>query len=648
MQAKQKKYYRNRVGSSIYICLIVLATSVFGCFQTNGQERLGPVRYNPKLKSNVHSGHSTARKTSALSLPFFEDFTGYSPLPDSNLWVDREVLINNTFGVRPVSRGVATMDNLNSIGMPYDTTSNSAYLYADSLTSQPINLDFSTVTPYDSVYLSFFYQAQGNGYYPLPPDSLMLFFKNVFGDYVKVWAIPGPDTGVGIQPFAQIMVPVTDSLFFHGQFQFRFVNISSTDWAGSDWNLDYIRLSSNRFIEDTLVNDVAISANPSFLLNDYTSMPYSQFMANITGELAGNLSDSLVNDSSLAQNINHTFVIYDTTGGVNNTLFPAVSNNTLLPSFQTAQVTEPFTIAASAFPSYPANTTVTFERECYLRNTPFTGGTQNDTIALPQVFSNYLAYDDGSAEQAYYLLLNTSEAIPGEIELEFHLNHPDTLRGLAIYFARQIPPAEYKEFFIRIYYSLINVNGYYTDSLLREQEYNYPGYIDTVNHFWNYKLDTPLVLPAGTFYAGTVQPAYSNSDSLYFGFDVNRVGGNHAYFRVEGAGAAWSPSLLSGSIMIRPILGSDITASEVRKVNQETNIGNIRPNPAHNRFSIYAAREDGYSAYEVTDMTGRMMLHGTTVNGKDIDIEPLANGIYFVHITSADGRIKSIEKLIKN
>jgi hypothetical protein len=50
----------------------------------------------------------------------------------------------------------------------------------------PINLSADSVG--DSVYLSFFYQPQGNGFYPSNGDSLMLFFKNKFGDFVKVWA----------------------------------------------------------------------------------------------------------------------------------------------------------------------------------------------------------------------------------------------------------------------------------------------------------------------------------------------------------------------------------------------------------------------------------------------------------------------------
>ena len=381
MYHKQFKYNHRLNGAFRWFAQVAAILFLSVPLTCQAQEKLSRVGFNPFSVSTKHASHHTARKTAALTLPFFDDFTGYSPIPDTTLWADQEAYVNNTYAVQPVSRGVATLDNLNSQGMPYDTLQNSAFIYGDSLTSQPIDMSFSAVTPSDSVYFSFFYQPQGNGYYPLPQDSLMLFFKNIFGDYKKVWSVPGPDTGSGLQAFRQVLVPITDSLFFGGQFQFRFVNIAATFWGGADWNIDYVRLNSGRFAADSEIMDVAITCNPSFLLNDYTSMPYSQFLANVSGELATTISDSLANSSVLSQNINHTFAVYDTTSGGSTAIFPAVSNNGLLPAYQTAQVAEPFTISASAFPLYPANSVVTFERQCYLRNTPFTGPTSNDTIA---------------------------------------------------------------------------------------------------------------------------------------------------------------------------------------------------------------------------------------------------------------------------
>ena len=623
------------------IAVIFLLGTLAFVRETTAQEHLGPVRFNPLVKNEIRKQlgnggieRNHAKTTVALPLPFFEDFTGYSYLPDTNKWTDNEAYINNTMCASPISRGVATLDDLTKYGLPYDTLSNTDFTYADSLTSQPINLDIATVTPADSVYFSFFYQAQGKGSYPLPQDSLMLYAKNRFGNFVKIWAIPGPALGTPLQPFQQVMLPITDSLYFHGTFQFRFVNIASAYWADAVWNIDYIKLDKNRSAGDTTIGDMAMTSDPGSLLNDYTFMPYSQFMANTIGELAHNITDSAQNDTSCLQNISYSFQVLDTTGGASTILCPTTSGSSVFLGYQAQQLSAPFSI--TTYPTYPANATVSFEVKSYFQSTGSTGNKTNDTVAKQQIFDNYVAYDDGTAERAYYLTLNPSGAIPGEVQVEYHLNHPDTLRGMAIYFARQIPLADYKEFFIRVYSTLINVNGYSFDNLLTEQQFLFPGYIDTVNHFWVYKLDTPLVLPAGTFYAGTVQPAYSGSDSLYLGFDANRIGGNHGYYRVEGFGTPWASSTFNGAIMMRPILGHDITSSAVKETTLKHLPAHLLPNPATKQIQLFFSN-DGAAAYQILDMQGNIVLKGITTSGKEIDIEPLLPGTYFAQLIGKTG-----------
>ena len=90
------------------------------------QEYAGALRWNqfqaPRGNNSILK--SAKKTTTTLTLPFFEDFTGYSASPDSFKWQDAEVYINNTMGVMPVSRGVATFDDLNARGIPYDSFSN--------------------------------------------------------------------------------------------------------------------------------------------------------------------------------------------------------------------------------------------------------------------------------------------------------------------------------------------------------------------------------------------------------------------------------------------------------------------------------------------------------------------------------------------
>ncbi len=608
----------SKISIYIYLLFIILISSVFNAV---GQEFDGPLLWNPLLSKKAQIYTPVAKKTATdpLSLPFFEDFTGYGLYPDSTRWTDFQVYINNTMCTSPVSRGVATFDALDKNGIPYDSFSNSRFRYSDSLTSQPINLDLGTVTPGDSVYFSFYYQPQGNGFYPQPLDSLMLYFKTRFGGYIKVWSAPGSS----VLPF-QVMVPITDSLFFDSAFQFRFVNVAANFWADAIWNVDYIRLDRNRNINDTAINDLGFSSNPSFLLNDYTSMPYRQFYANPSGETAAQYRDSIHNHNNSAQSVIYGYSAI----ALNNsaTLQTPVTNTATIGAYGTRGVTLPAYTATIAPPS--ANATVIFENTFFIQSGPGTGNTANDTIVKRQVFDNYLAYDDGSAEKSYYLKLFST--LPGKLVVEHHLNQPDTLRGMAIYFGRQIPFATYKSFSLVVYSALAGVNGAPADVKLYQEDLYSAGYADS-NHFWNYTFAQPLVLPAGTFYAGTIQPAQSGSDSLYFGLDVNRIGTNHAYFNVLNS---WSPSLISGAIMMRPILGQHVNGTGITGVTLQGREWQVMPNPASNvlQFEFEGESVD----YRITDVQGHTILNGNITGGKSVDISRLASGMYFVQLISKD------------
>ncbi len=595
------------------------------------QENVGPLRWNQFQAVHNNNGiNKSAKKTSTtLSLPFFEDFTGYSASPDSFKWQDCEVYINNTMGVMPVSRGVATFDDLNARGIPYDSFSNVGFRNADSLTSQPIDLSVDSAA--DSLYFSFFYQPQGNGFFPVIPDSLMLFFKNRYGDYVKVWAAPGRT----LLPFQQVMIPITDTLYFHDNFQFRFINKAALYWADAVWNVDYIRLDKNRNIGDTTLLDVAFTSTPSFLLNDYTFMPYIQFRSNSAGELVSQVTDTIRNNTAFIESVNYSMIVTDLGSGA--TLATTPVSNVLINGYVNHQTIEPLSIPA--YPAYPSNATVVFETKNILQTTVPFGPISNDTVVRNQVFDNYLAYDDGTAEKSYYLNLHPS--LPGKIAIEYHLNRPDTLRGMAIYFGRQIPFANYKAFAIYVY-SSIKINGATADVVIDSTDLLDPAYADSVNHFWYYTFNKPVLLPAGTFYAGTLQPRGGGSDSLYFGLDVNRVGPNHAYYNVLGT---WTPSAISGAIMMRPLLGRYTSGSGLNNVETANNDWDFYPNPAQDQIR-FRFQGDAHTTFQITDMQGRVLQTGTVNTQTHVDLSHLAQGIYLLNLAS-DGVWGNPKKLVK-
>ena len=149
----------------------------FGCLtsQAIAQEILTPFKGSSE-KAPVRIGVTEAR-----FLPFFDDFSHSNVYPDSTKWTDNNVLVNDGFPLCPPNRNGATFDVLDADGRVYNYAISNAFV-AEYLTSVRIRLDSimepepRALTPADSVYLSFYYQPQGNGNSPETQDSLVLQF----------------------------------------------------------------------------------------------------------------------------------------------------------------------------------------------------------------------------------------------------------------------------------------------------------------------------------------------------------------------------------------------------------------------------------------------------------------------------------------
>ena len=138
------------------------------------QEILTP--FGTTEKAPIRKGVAEAR-----FLPFFDDFSHSNIYPDSTKWTDNNVLVNDGFPLCPPNRKGATFDVLDANGKVYSYAISNAFV-AEHLTSVRIRLDSimepepRALTPADSVYLSFYYQPQGNGNAPEEQDSLVLQF----------------------------------------------------------------------------------------------------------------------------------------------------------------------------------------------------------------------------------------------------------------------------------------------------------------------------------------------------------------------------------------------------------------------------------------------------------------------------------------
>jgi hypothetical protein len=151
----------------------------------------------PSVKQSPHA----RQQADAKALPFFDDFSGTrtndgsegANQPVDSLWKNaknKTVWINDGLALNAPSVNVATFDGLDSAFLPY-----SQQLLVngmrDSLVSRPILLGESSVPVAErpTVYLSFFYQWQGNGEPPDATDYLGVEFKNASGKWTQVMAI---------------------------------------------------------------------------------------------------------------------------------------------------------------------------------------------------------------------------------------------------------------------------------------------------------------------------------------------------------------------------------------------------------------------------------------------------------------------------
>lgn len=596
------------------------------------QEHIAPILYNPNL--GVSNGKNIPNKlykiSSSLSLPFFDDFDSDSPIPLSTHWQDRQVYVNNTMGRNVISKGVATFDALNQYGVPYDTLNPYNVNYADSLTSQI--LDLSTYLPNDSIYLSFLFQAAGNGFAPESNDSLMLYFlsKKDGGIWQKVWS----SSDSSVLNFKQILLPIKDLNYLHNKFQFRFVNKASIGTNDDVWNIDYIRIDKNRTYTDTLINDIAFTNPISSLLNDYLAMPYRQYIVNSSRERADSFSCQIKNNfiadhiiSSSSFDATQTSPYSSALGTETKGSFNINQKSTYNFKFKT------FSTAPTAATLYDK---VIFESKFYIKTPIDDLNPNNDTINLIQTFDNYLAYDDGSAEMCYFL--NLFPTLPGKIAIEHHLNTDDVLQGVAIYFGRQVPTAKDKLFSIVVYEN-IAYGASTTEKILYQKDNLTPFYRDTVNHFWYYKFDKPVSVKAGTFYIGTIQPALSGSDSLYFGLDRNRLNGNHVYYNVLDV---WRSSTIEGALMIRPLLGQQIIGSKILEPIKE--LFAIFPNPSNSQIYIQYGNdlEDLDLQYTLSNYDGKLLQFSKIVDKfQPIDIKNLPCGNYILQLYNQNNRIGS-------
>ncbi|MFN3876518.1 MAG: hypothetical protein ACK4L7_11475, partial [Flavobacteriales bacterium] len=413
------------------------------------------------------------------------------------LWEDDDVFINGTYPLEPPTIGVATFDGLDRRGYPYNFEQYSSYGIADRLTSVPI--DLSGFSPADSIYLSFFYQPQGlsGDAFVQPVDSLVLEFWNSTLQYwQRVWRTPY----VPLQPFQQVLVPIKQSQYLNAGFRFRFLNYATLSGSFDHWHLDYVRLDQQRAFDDTRLIDVAYVYPVSSLLQTYTSLPLRKFSEAPAAYMAPGITAAIRNLDN-----EDRFITYGMLAREENGNGPVAFTNGLNSSGNASSSfasAHPVNSAPNNFVYDPAlSGDAAFWRVKLWANATPDINRYNDTAVFVQEISNYMAYDDGSAEMGYSL-----NAAGAALAVRFDISGQDTLRALRLYFNPQAndpessPHPSQGSFLLTVWKSL-------NPPVVHHQDFSFsaPRYrLDGIDKYVEYPLDSAIVVE-GTIYVGWVQ-----------------------------------------------------------------------------------------------------------------------------------------------
>lgn len=472
-----------------------------------------------------------------------------------------------------------------------------------------------------------------------PGDLISLPCNELYGPemyWEHIWSTPGEllDDWLADNPlgyFKQVMIPITDERWLINNFQFRFRNLASLEdngivgWASNvdQWNIDYVRFDMNRSANDIYPNDIAFVMPTTSILSNYQAMPWSQYR---DSDLGSAFSNKLSNLSNNVKNSSYTYKIHKVGGGEVTSYIP--NNENAYPYFDNGlHAEEAHSNPQFNFHSLPtdASDSATFivthifqevglgdDRRC------------NDTCIFEQKFSNYYAYDDGTAE-AGYSILSTMTNPEAYFAMRFSLAQPDTIRAIKMWFNSVLDDANFQEFTLMVW----GDNGNRPGDVLYEQQHELPSHADAFTDFVTYRLDEPVPV-TGTFYVGFYQ---NHSVQLNLGFDQNTDSREHFMYKTSNQ---WNDPFLKGTPMIRPVIGAPIPVPADIADNSLATVS-VYPNPTANTLTIVMPENSTLRDCRVFDVFGRMV-DSRSGSGTTINVSNLSPGLYLLQVNDNWGK----------
>jgi hypothetical protein len=619
----------------IYFFLVGYTLHSFG-----QSESLTPLYKHPKMNeaSNATFIKEKANKrTTALSLPFFDDFYQSEIYPNPALWQDNFVFINTTYPKETITVGVATFDGTDANGNPYSNSPNTVNGPADKLTSNPINL--AGLTGSSNVFLSFFFLQGEYGESPsAPSDLLTVQFKDTASNWNIVWQ----STALDSAKFRQVFIKI-DSIYLNGNFQFRFQSFGNLNGANDTWHVDYVKIDKNRdTVSEQHIKDMAYGFLPPSLLKHYYVMPYHQFD---TTDLADTISVFVKNNFNnpttdivdyFEAKVEKTGATVYSFNGPSRDFGPVTTNEIKYPKFNipldltgdTVVIKVDYHFDVSAEAGEPAKVLA------------------NNKVTHRQIFSNYFAYDDGTPERGYIIGdLKTNTGIDFyKMAVKYGLRKSDTLQAIKFQFYPVKPDNHLAVFSVCVWKNFSRNSVYNENDLIYQQpnlkiadliqEYG----VDTINGFY-YVPIKPAFLLNGATYPLVLNDTFAvglivdNKLSLVVGFDRNNNRSPYNFY-VEGNTNKWRESALQGTMIMNPVMGKALPGrlTPVKESKAPKYEVKIYPNPAKDILFVDGIIDK--NLLEIYNLNGVLIQQQTLSTSNYIDIHELPTGIYVIKISN--------------
>ena len=589
------------------------------------------------------------------TLPFFDDFTELGNSPSQQRWQGYCVFTNSGFPYLPVNYRAATLDIIDEQGAVYGNGSSSPFI-ADSLMSVAIRLDSldgHALTPADSLYLSFYYQAGGYGDAPDKNDSLVLCFGYGYDELVvdpetgfevvyertawrHIWSTGGMDFD---STFTKVMIPITDTCFFKERFYILFYNYGTlpttmypNDRSNMDmWNIDFVYLNagrtSNPFIKEDTYPKVSLTGQKPLMLKRYSSMPYRQY-AETSPEVSMDYKVAMF--STNLDSMNHQVHYYcDVENNSNGTVYHVNDTDFVLNQYAADGVAmHNILLKNFRFPDNIQADSASFTIRQYIDVVDQYGATvAGDSIISNQGFYNYFAYDDGIPEKGYGLTPDDTY-----MATQFNVATPDKLYGVQLLFNQTYNDANFNFFDIYVWGNNDGKPG----NVIYVLENQRPIWSENIYEFAYYEFDDPVAV-SGTFYVGIRQ---QEKKSINLGFDTSRDCSAYNFFKVN---SYWESSQFSGALMIRPVVGSSyyIGIDENQDVMTELQLS---PNPVSSVLHLDGMSAEKCSEIIVYDLTGRTVLD--VLYSNELNVSDLDNGVYVIRVINHDGSFLSSKFIV--